>query len=76
MSVNIPSSFFLLAYALSTATIPWQRFCGFRLVSGPQQGPAAIVPALMNAQILIIRSGMEAGQRGMVWRSMMPPVLR
>jgi len=29
---------------------------------GPQEGLAAIVPALMNAQILIIRSGMEVGK--------------
>jgi hypothetical protein len=28
-----PSSLLLLAYAVSTATIPWQSFCGFRLVS-------------------------------------------
>jgi hypothetical protein len=32
---------------------------------GPREGLAAIVPALMNAQILIIRSGMEAGQYGL-----------
>jgi hypothetical protein len=64
MSVVRQPSLFLLAYAVSTATIPWQSFCGFRLLSWSREGLAAIVPALMNAQILIIRSGMEAGQGG------------
>jgi hypothetical protein len=72
MSVNIPSSFFLLAYALSTATIPWQSFCGFRLVSWSTTRAVGDRSSLDERPDLDHQIGDGVRPTWMVWRSMMP----
>jgi hypothetical protein len=64
-----PSSLLLLAHAVSTATIPWQSFCGFRLVSWSTGRAGGDRSSLDERPDLDHQIGMEVGQGG---RSVMP----